>query len=152
MISQFLSLSLAIGLCTDSVEPALDSSSPSFSALPLLFCSLSKINIKKIIKITFHYSKMFKNGNLGLITSKYNFTIPDKFTNLQLLLVKTSWHFFAATHKNVLNFGISSKIISLVGKIINTYISINQTELNYFEMTWCDMSKNKWLRAKKRHK
>ena len=36
-----------IGLCADSVEPALHSLSPSLSALPPLTLSLSKINLKK---------------------------------------------------------------------------------------------------------
>ena len=54
MISQLVSLSPAPGsvLTAQSLEPALDSVSPSFSVPPLLArtLSLSKINIKKNLK------------------------------------------------------------------------------------------------------
>ena len=56
MISQFVSSSSMLGsvLTTQSLEPALDSLSPSLSVPPPLILSLSlppsKINIKKILR------------------------------------------------------------------------------------------------------
>ena len=52
MISRFLSSSPMSGsvLTAQSLEPASDSVSPSLSAPPSLPLSLSKINIKKIIR------------------------------------------------------------------------------------------------------
>ena len=52
MISRFMSLSPSSRpvLTTQSLEPASDSVSPSFSTYPPLVLSLSKINIKKKLK------------------------------------------------------------------------------------------------------
>ena len=85
MISQLVSLSPMVGsvLTVESLEPALDSVSPSLSAPPLLKLSLSllKINIKKIGLECTHFSPHFLSS---LSHCRASLRLPQFHTNSSL--------------------------------------------------------------------